>query len=237
MEPVKAWWFSKGYELPHSDERPIKLGETHAVEGELELCYRGLHASINILDALGYAPGPILWQVELSGIVVHGKDKLCASKRKYIGGGIDISDVLGQFARTCALDVAHLWNCPKDALQYLKTGDKKLRSAAWSAAWSAVWSASRSAAEDAAENAWSAARAAARSAAMSAARSATDRGVAMSAAEDARSAARSAGMSAGMSAAEYAAEYAAEDARSAAEYATRKEQNERLTEMVMKVIG
>jgi len=82
------------------------------------------------------------------------------------------------FARWCALQVIHLWNCPDVVKQYLETGDEGLRDAAHAAALnathaaalnaarSAAWNAVRDAALDAA---WNAALAAVRDAAWNAA--------------------------------------------------------------------
>ena len=54
-----------------------------------------------------------------------------------------------RFARQCALDVIHLWNAPPIVKRYLKTGNEKLRDAAWAAAWAAAGDAARAAAGDA----------------------------------------------------------------------------------------
>ena len=75
------------------------------------------------------------------------------------------------FARQCALDVIHLWDAPQLVKKYLKTGDEKIRDAAWDAAWAATRDAAWDAAMDAAmAAAWAAARAAARAAAWDAMR-------------------------------------------------------------------
>src|SRR5690606_19611648 len=119
--------------------------------------------------ALGYAPGPILWRVELGGTIVTGDDKVCATERTYLWG-VDASECLREFARKCALDVIHLWDAPELVVRYLKTGDESIRAAARPAAWDAAWAAARAAAWDAA--AWAAARATARAAAWDAAKEA-----------------------------------------------------------------
>jgi hypothetical protein len=218
MKTVKGWWFSEGYRLPYEDNRIIKIGKTHKIKGEIIPCENGLHASERIIDALDYAPGSIIWKVELSGTVIKGKDKLCASSRKYLSGGVDCSEVLRKFTRLCALDVIHLWDAPQVVIDYLKTGDESIRPAAWSAAEAVTWSAARYAAESQAAFAtWSAAFSAAESTARYAARYTT----------------RSATWSAARSAAEHAAGTAAEyTARSAAENA----QNKRLTVMINQLI-
>ena len=181
-----AWHFSETTRLCRYDGREIVAGKTLTVALPLSMCNRGLHASVNILDACNYAPGPYIWRVELSGEVIEGDDKAVATKRKALWG-YDATEVLRAFARKVALDaVEKYWDkklgeFPAVTLQYLRTGDESLRLAAWSAAesaarsaaWFAAWSAARSAAWSAAESAaWSAAQSAAWSAAQSAAWSA-----------------------------------------------------------------
>jgi hypothetical protein len=217
----KYWYFSrKDKKLRHDDNRTIRLGRTHKVECEPILCQQGLHASKNILDALNYAPGTVIWQVELGGKIVHGDDKSVGTERTYVAGGFDIEDILREFARKCALDVIHLWDAPHVVIKYLKTGDESLRSdaraAVWAArdaraAWAAAWAArdARDAARDA-RAAWAAAWAARD--ARDAAWAARDARAAAWAARDARAAA-----------------WAARDARAAAWAA----QNRRLTRMVL----
>lgn len=146
---MQGWYFSdKSRCLRYGDGRAITLYQKHVVEGPLAFCERGLHASECAFDALSYAPGPVLWRVELSGDILQGDDKACATERAYIAGGIDITDALCAFARRCALDVIHLWDAPRAVKQYLETGDTELRNAAWDAAWNAknaAWAAARAA--------------------------------------------------------------------------------------------
>ena len=128
---MKYYYFSnKDKKLAYDDNREIKIGTTHKIKGEPVLCNHGLHASKRIIDALNYAPDSILWIVELGGKVIHSNDKSVATERTYIGGGIDISETLRKFARMCALDVAHLWDCPDVMMQWLKTGDESIRKSA-----------------------------------------------------------------------------------------------------------
>ena len=164
-------WHFAGYKekLRFGDGRKIVVGETHKVECKPVLCESGLHASPTVYKALAYAPGPILFRVELSGIIVHGDNKSCATQRTYLAR-ININSLLHEFGRKCALQVVHLWDCPRIVREYLETGDEEKRSAARSAAESAARSAAESAAESAAWSAaWSAAESAERSAAWSAA--------------------------------------------------------------------
>lgn len=136
---MKAWYFSTAdKKLRYGDKREIAVGVIHEIEGNPVLCEHGLHGSVDILDALGYAPGPVIWRVELSGNMDKGDDKIAAQKRTYLSGGIDISDVLHKFARMCALDVVHLWDAPDIVVRYLKTGDESIRAAAWAGAEAAA---------------------------------------------------------------------------------------------------
>ena len=179
---MKAWYFSSGdRRLRHGDGREIRIGETHAVRGDIELCSHGLHASKKAIDALTYAPGPIVYRVELSGNIEEGYDKIVAQKRTYLSGGIDVSETLRKFARMCALDVIDMWEAPDIVIRYLTTGDKSTRAsafdAAWAvasdAAWDAEWAAAKAAAHSAGRNAACyAARAAAWDSAMAATREA-----------------------------------------------------------------
>ena len=106
------------------------------------LCEHGMHASRRLIDALDYAPGPMLCRVEVRGNIVLGDDKLAGMERRILWR-IDGENVLRDFARRCALDVVHLWDAPDVVVRYLKTGDPDLRAAAWAAAWAAARAAAR----------------------------------------------------------------------------------------------
>jgi len=187
---VLAWHFV-GDAL--RDGRPVPAdGVTLKHKGKLELCASGLHASERIIDALGFAPGPILCRVQMGGTIKKDSDKLVASQRTILWR-IDSTDVLQKFARQCALDVAHLWDMPPVVRQYLETGDESIRAAAWDAAWDAAGAAARAAARAAATDAaWDAAWAAAGAAAWDAARAAASYGAQGAASIAARAAAKDA---------------------------------------------
>lgn len=139
------------------DGRPVPPdGETLRHDGPLELCETGLHASERLIDALQFAPSATLCRVECGGKILHDTDKLVSSERTILWR-IDATDLLHQFARQCALDVAHLWKMPDVVRRYLETGDKTIRDAAWAAARDAAWAAAWAAARDVA---WAAAWAA-----------------------------------------------------------------------------
>lgn len=156
MDELIGWHFSTGT-LGYGDNRPIVIGETHTVditERKLELCGWGLHASERIIDALRYAPGPMVYRVRLHGEILRGDDKACATHRTYIDG-IDATGILRGFARKCALDVIALWDAPDIVRQYLETGDESASDTAWAAARDA---ASAAASDTARDTAWAEAR-------------------------------------------------------------------------------
>jgi hypothetical protein len=160
-----AWHFLPAdRRLRHGDGRVVEAGQVLSVpdlDRPLDLCSYGMHASICALDALQYAPGPIVCRVELSGEILRDDDKVCAQHRRVLWMA-DATGALRAFARACALDVIDHWDAPDIVRRYLETGDESIRAAAWAAAWAAA----RAAARDAA---WAAARAAARDAAADAA--------------------------------------------------------------------
>ena len=133
-------------EIYHEDRRPIVP------------CDVGLHASARAIDALVYAPGSIVCQVVLSGVVIlHGLDKAAASARRVVAMA-DATILLHEFACQCAEDVIHLCENKEVARLAIDTKrrwmrgeatDKELdaardaaRAAAW-AAWDAAWDAAK----------------------------------------------------------------------------------------------
>jgi hypothetical protein len=159
-----AWhWVAENGKLRNGS--PLRDGIYRHDDGELKLCESGLHASVKALDALRYAPGPIVCRVECRGEIVHDTDKLVCSEREVLWHR-DATFELRSFARWCASQVLHLWEAPEVVRQYLETGDELIRAAAGAAARAAARDAARDAAGDAAgDAAWDAAWAAARDAA------------------------------------------------------------------------
>ena len=177
------------------NHRKPQVDKTVAVKLPLSLCEHGLHASKDILDALKFAPGPILCKVRLSGKILEGDDKACATRRTVLAMA-DITNELHLFACWCAtraLKKANVtdercWNTIKVKRAWLKgkATDGELdvargaaRDAALVAAWDVARDAARVVAWDAARDvarvvawdvAWVAARDAARVAARDAAR-------------------------------------------------------------------
>jgi hypothetical protein len=87
--------------------RPVP-GETLRYEGPLSVCHSGLHYCSYALDALNYAPSPIVERVEAVGKVVKGKgiytDKRVTSARKCLWIA-NATPVLHEFACWCAEQV------------------------------------------------------------------------------------------------------------------------------------
>lgn len=98
MSEIKAWHFVReNKRLGYGDNNIVAPGYTYSVDGELSMCEWGLHASINPLDALNYAPGPIVCRVVLSGDMIKGDDKICARERTVLWMA-DASETLHLFA-------------------------------------------------------------------------------------------------------------------------------------------
>ena len=74
--------FTNGMKL--RDGQPLKVGKTYKYEGELEMCAKGYHASVDIVDALYYAPGFQVSRVECSGDMKKQSDKLVCRNRKVL---------------------------------------------------------------------------------------------------------------------------------------------------------
>jgi hypothetical protein len=182
-----AWHFLKSdRKLAYPPHTPVFTGQRLTVDPDrLELCDYGLHASERALDALKYAPGPIVCRVRLGGSILTGEDKACASERTVIAMA-DATETLRVFARACALDVLDKWDAPAVVREYLETGNEDLRVAAEEAARSAAESAA-----DSARSAWPAAWSAARSAESAAWSAAWSAELAAWSAESAEAAARS----------------------------------------------
>ena len=163
---VRCWHFlQEDRRLRWGSKEVVEVGKTYTAEGPLKMCENGMHGSRKLRDALYYAPGAILCEVEIWGEVEEQDDKLVGRHRKVLSM-FDATEVLRAFARKCALDVIHLWDTPEVVIKYLKTGDEGLRNAAWNAARDATRAAasdvaSAAASAAASDAAWNAARAAA----------------------------------------------------------------------------
>jgi len=219
-----GYWFAREDGTTKHLKAPAVIGETHTVDGEIIPCARGLHASPTPWDALKYAKGTVLYEVEIpDDAIPHGDpvDKYAARSRTYLRK-VNLERAMYQFAAQQALSELDKWPAPEVVREYIEgTARGEDKSDISGAALEAAFSAARSMAIDTARGevssatfsatfsaAWSAAIDAARDAARSAAWSA-----AIDAARDAaRSAAWSAARDAAWSAAIDAARSAARSA-------------------------
>jgi hypothetical protein len=189
-----AWHFLRNdRKLNYPPYTLVEVGQKLTVEPPLELCFRGLHASKRALDALGYTPGPIACRVELSGEMLEGDDKVCATERTVLQM-LDATNILHEFACWCAEQALlkereagrepdpRSWAAIEAKRKWLRgeitdseleaARDAALAAAAQDVAWDAAWGAAAYAAWAAAYAANQAAWAAARDAAYDAARGA-----------------------------------------------------------------
>jgi hypothetical protein len=167
-----------GWHFLQEDRRLHFEPHTQVVSGQklsvlpekLKMCRYGLHFSENILDALQYAPGPIVCRVQASGRILTDSDKCCAEHRKVVWM-VDADRVLREFALWCAEEALKLVKEPDPrSLKALevkrswldgKATDEEL-AAAWDAAWdaasaaSAAWAARDASVARAARAAWAA---------------------------------------------------------------------------------
>ena len=93
-----GWHFLSGSRcLRWGTKEEVKVGRKYTVNGDPVLCVHGFHASKKALDALDYAPGPIVCKVRLSGVIVEGPDKASATEREVLAMA-DATEVLREFA-------------------------------------------------------------------------------------------------------------------------------------------
>ena len=168
---MQAYHFlSKDKKLRYGSKELVEVGKTIRVNpNKLIMCQYGLHASICIIDALQYAPGPVLCHVTLGGNILKTEDKVCASERT-ANSIVDISNILHEFSCRLAeqtlqdynITDKRLWNAIEAKRQWLKgeISGKDLSAAAASATdayYAAAANAHASAATAAADAAYAAA--------------------------------------------------------------------------------
>jgi hypothetical protein len=173
---VLAWHFVESDRKLRYDSRELTVEAGHiysVLDGPLVMCQRGVHASRKPLDALDYAPGPVVCRVRCWGDIQEQGDKLVCRNREVLWL-TDAGRLLHDFAVWCVRNT-HLkngktvWDLLDDPRSRKAVETKELwltgkatdseLAAAWDAAWdasgAAAWAASRAAAWDAA---WAAAR-------------------------------------------------------------------------------
>jgi hypothetical protein len=191
---VLAWHFAPADMRCAHDGRRIRAGATLTVPGPVVLCRHGLHGSVRILDALGYAPTETrLCRVRIGGEVVRRTDKLAGTRRTVVWSLTQrqTDRALREFACRCAegalleeraagrepdprswaaIEVARRHSAGRATDEELAAASDAARDAASDAAWAAASDAAGAAARDAASDAaWAAARDAAGAAARDAA--------------------------------------------------------------------
>jgi hypothetical protein len=250
---AQYWYFAaKDRRLRYNDGRKARVGVTHTVDRPIRLCKNGLHASERALDALKLGAGPVAFRVELSGDTDKGSDKIAARSRKYVAGGIDVTDTLAEFACCCAEaalliaehDDPRSWGAIEATRAYMR-GEIEIgvlldaRNAAAAAADAAYAAANATAyATAAAANAATAAAATAYAAyAAAAAATAANAYAAYAAANAAAAATADAAYAAANAANAAAATADAATAYAAANAATRNEANALLEQMLMERIN
>src|SRR3990167_2708887 len=107
-EPVdlrsdKLYWhfLQSDKKLRYDDGRVVRIGVTLKHDGPLVLCQSGMHGCKRAIDALEYAPGPIICRVKLGGKILHETDKSVAQSRTVLAMA-DATNVLHEFACRCA---------------------------------------------------------------------------------------------------------------------------------------
>ena len=169
---VRCWHFlQEDRRLRWGSKEVVEVGKTYTAEGPLKMCKNGMHGSRQPINALRFAPGPIVCEVEIWGEIEEEDDKVVGRHRKVLSM-MDASEVLHRFAcdiaekalKQAGMTDERSWAAIRVKRTWLKgkATDNEL-AAAGAAAWAAAWAAGAAGA---------AARAAARAAAGAAARDA-----------------------------------------------------------------
>lgn len=102
MAEVLAWHFV-ATDRKLRDGTTVAAGYTYEVQPPISLCQWGLHASVRPIDALNYALVPVACRVRMRGTIIHGEDKLVATRR----------DVLSCWDASRELRLSAVW-CARD---------------------------------------------------------------------------------------------------------------------------
>jgi hypothetical protein len=96
-----AWHFLRADGRLRDGAEPPPDGVALVHAGPLVLCRCGLHACKSALDALGYAPGPVICRVRCAGALDDDGDQLVCRSRTILWRA-DATRVLREFAADCA---------------------------------------------------------------------------------------------------------------------------------------
>ncbi len=96
---MKGYWFSRDDGTTEHQRVPVAIGHTDTFDGEPVPCQRGLHWSPTPWDALQYAAGCRLWEVEGEGGIPHGDpiDKYAGTARTPLRS-VDLRPVFVEFS-------------------------------------------------------------------------------------------------------------------------------------------
>ena len=98
-----GWHFlSNDYRLRYDDHRLVKKKIwIQAKEcNNPVLCYKGMHASKRLFDALGFAPGSVLCRVKVRGKIKYASDKFVGMER-FVVEMKNMDDIFEKFALWC----------------------------------------------------------------------------------------------------------------------------------------
>lgn len=163
---MEAWHFLRAGGYTGEGNLLVVEGQTLRMPPPVQLCRKGFHFSIFALDALQYAPGPVVQRVWVPDDSILGADKGVAPERKCLWM-YDATEVLHEFACMCAesalmiegVEDDRAWNAIHVKREWLagRASNDDLIKASWAArhavkfsGWDAVGSASWLVAEDAA---------------------------------------------------------------------------------------
>ena len=159
--PVLAWHFlAADRRMAHQDE-VVEAGYVYTYDGPLKLRGAGFHASVRAVDAIQYAPGPVVCRVRCSGEIIHNKDKLVAQHREVLwmadatsvlrliacecvrktplGNGRVVWDLLTDPRSREVVEVAERYAHGKATDKELAAARDAASAAARDAAWDAAW--------------------------------------------------------------------------------------------------
>ena len=168
---VLAWHFLAADRRMANETEIVKPGYIYTTIGGLKLCESGLHASVCAIDAIKYAPGPVVCRVRCSGEIIDGGDKIVCRNREVLWMA-NADSILRLIVTECVRktplhDGRTVWDLLTDprSRNAVEVAEKFAHGKATREELDAAWYAARYAAGAAASaSAWDAARDAARAA-------------------------------------------------------------------------
>lgn len=153
MKKVLAWHFLKENRMLRDGSLLVEPGYVYSIgkDERVDMCSVGMHASVKAMDALRYAPGPIVCRVLVWGGVATDGDKIAGRHREVLWMA-DATETLHSMACWCVretplADGRKVWDLLTDerSRQAVIVKERWLRGeatdeeldAAWAAAWDA----------------------------------------------------------------------------------------------------